>query len=46
MSGGAKVTIAILVLFAVVLGVYYGFAGPGPGPEAARLPNDPAVDSG
>ncbi len=45
MSGGAKVTIAILVLFAVVLGVYYGFAGPGLAPEAARLPSDPVVDS-
>ncbi len=45
MSAGAKVTIATLVLFAVVLGVYYGFAGPGPGSEAARLPSDPVVDS-
>ncbi len=45
MSASAKVTIAILVLFAVVLGVYYGFAGPGPGPEAARLQSDPVVDS-
>lgn len=45
MSAGAKVTIAILVLFAVVIGVYYGFAGPGRAPEAARLPSDPVVDS-
>ncbi len=45
MSAGAKVTIAVLVVFAVVLGVYYGFAGPGPGPEVARLPSDPVVDS-
>ena len=44
MSTGAKVTIAIVVLFAVVLGVYYGFAGPGPGPVATPLPSDPVVD--
>lgn len=44
MSTGAKVTIAIVVLFAVVLGVYYGFAGPGPGTVAGPLPSDPVVD--
>ncbi len=34
MSTGTKVTIAIVVLFAVLLGIYYGFGGP-PGSEEA-----------
>lgn len=31
MTAGTKVTIAVIVLFAVVLGVYYSFGGPGAG---------------
>lgn len=30
MSAGTKVTVAIVVLFVAVLGIYYGFGGPGP----------------
>ena len=56
MSAGTKVTIAIVVLFAVLLGVYYGFggssgpAGEAPQPEVAGgdigLPADPLGDPG
>ena len=38
MSAGTKVTIAVVVLFAAVLGIYYGFGGPdGAGRLAAEL---------
>jgi nucleoid-associated protein YgaU len=38
MSAGTKVTIAIVVLFAALLGVYYGFGGPGSGAVPDELP--------
>jgi len=38
MSAGTKVTIAIVVLFAALLGVYYGFGGPGSGALPDELP--------
>ncbi|MEE8458659.1 MAG: LysM peptidoglycan-binding domain-containing protein [Phycisphaerales bacterium] len=47
MSAGTKVTVAIVVLFAVVLGVYYGFGGPDGRLPAALLPpaeEDPFVE--
>ncbi len=48
MTAGTKVTIAVVVLFTVVLGVYYGFMGPGgstpPVVEAGvERPADPPV---
>jgi nucleoid-associated protein YgaU len=49
MSAGTKVTIAIVVLFAAVLGIYYGFGGPD---GAGQLPGgllppaeDPIVET-
>ena len=42
MSAGTKVTIAIVVLFAAVLGVYYGFGGPGAKPVAGSDQLPPA----
>lgn len=52
MSAGTKVTVAIVVLFAAVLGVYYGFGGPGSAgltpaevlPPAEQDPDSPAVE--
>ena len=38
MPAGTKVTIAIVVLFAALLGVYYGFGGPGSGTVNDELP--------
>jgi nucleoid-associated protein YgaU len=38
MSAGTKVTIAVVVLFAALLGVYYGFGGPGSGAVPDELP--------
>jgi nucleoid-associated protein YgaU len=37
MSAGTKVTIAVVVLFAALLGVYYGFGGPGSGVSGGDL---------
>ena len=38
MSAGTKVSVAIVVLFAAVLGIYYGFGGPdGAGPLPGEL---------
>jgi nucleoid-associated protein YgaU len=50
MSAGTKVTIAIVVLFAAVLGIYYGFGGPdGAGQLSAGLlppaEEDPLVET-
>ena len=36
MSAGSKLSIAIIVLFGVLLGVYYGFGGPGVGSPALQ----------
>lgn len=52
MSAGTKVTVAIVVLFVAVLGVYYGFGGPGSTeltptevlPPAEQDPDSPAVE--
>jgi len=52
MSAGTKVTVAIVVLFAVVLGIYYGFGGPGSAgltpmevlPPAEQDPDSVAVE--
>jgi nucleoid-associated protein YgaU len=38
MSAGTKVTIAVVVLFAALLGVYYGFGGPGSEGAPDELP--------
>jgi nucleoid-associated protein YgaU len=38
MSAGTKVTIAVVVLFATLLGVYYTFVGPDRGAAADELP--------
>ncbi|MHC4218637.1 MAG: LysM peptidoglycan-binding domain-containing protein [Planctomycetota bacterium] len=38
MSAGTKVTIAVVVLFATLLGVYYGFGGPGSEAAPDELP--------
>jgi nucleoid-associated protein YgaU len=38
MSAGTKVTIAVVVLFAALLGVYYGFGGPGTGAVPDEAP--------
>ncbi len=48
MSAGTKVSIAIVVLFAAVLGIYYGFGGPdGEGPAELLPPaEDPIVEAG
>lgn len=51
MSAGTKVTVAIVVLFAAVLGIYYGFGGPdGTGAMPADLlppaEQEPAVVAG
>jgi nucleoid-associated protein YgaU len=48
MSAGTKVSVAIVVLFAAVLGVYYGFGGPnGPLPAASLPPAeaDPIIET-
>ena len=41
MSAATKVTIAIVVLFAAVLGVYYGFSRP----DAGALPAEPVAEA-
>ena len=48
MSAGTKVSVAIVVLFVAVLGIYYGFGGPdGAGPAELLPPaEDPIVDAG
>ena len=48
MSAGTKVSVAIVVLFAAVLGIYYGFGGPdGAGPAELLPPaEDPIVEAG
>ena len=38
MSAGTKVTIAVIVLFAAMMGVYYVFGGPGTGAASDVLP--------
>ena len=46
MTASTKVTIAVVVLFAVVLGVYYGFSGPAPDEQAGQvgeLPVEPVA---
>ena len=45
MSAGSKLSLAVIVLFAALLGVYYGFGGPGLGTGAqnASLENAPPV---
>ncbi len=48
MSAGTKVSVAIVVLFVAVLGIYYGFGGPeGAGPAELLPPaEDPIVEAG
>ena len=51
MSAGTKVSVAIVVLFVSVLGIYYGFGGPdGAGPLPAELlppaEEDPIAETG
>ena len=50
MSAGTKVTVAIVVLFVAVLGIYYGFGGPKGAPAGSSeiMPpaeDDPAADA-
>ncbi|MHC4428681.1 MAG: LysM peptidoglycan-binding domain-containing protein [Planctomycetota bacterium] len=44
MSAGSKLSLAIIVLFAVLLGVYYGFGGPGLG-DGPRVTGPTAATS-
>jgi len=48
MSAGTKVSVAIVVLFVAVLGIYYGFGGPDGARPAELLPpaEDPIVEAG
>ena len=44
MSAGTKVTVAIVVSFVVVLGIYYGFGGPNGLPTGSSEVMPPAED--